>query len=112
VRWKRVVIGAVLGGLLGFGGQFVADFFGWGFIDNGYGLQSLWTLSKSSGFDLFWTEHGERGRELWAQSILLAWLDQRGDLAYRTALFVAFFSASAALALDRKREPVHRQIGR
>jgi hypothetical protein len=27
VRWKRVVISAGLGGLLGFGGQFVVDFF-------------------------------------------------------------------------------------
>lgn len=29
MRWNKVVIGAVLGGLLGFSGQFGADFFCW-----------------------------------------------------------------------------------
>jgi hypothetical protein len=43
-------------------------------------------------------------RQLAYQAKLLVWFYQRGDLASRTALIVAFLGASPALALDQKRK--------
>jgi hypothetical protein len=107
MRWKRVVIGAVLGGLLGFGGQLSADFFGREFIDrgNGQGLQSLWSFVKSGGFDRqrsYWAACGDRRQQLWVQSVLLVWLLERGDRACQAAVIVAFLGASVALTLNQE----------
>jgi hypothetical protein len=108
VRWKKVVIGAVLGGLLGFGGQFVVDFFYFDCEDPPSRDRILTMYQTASGqadanFRVWMPGIAiDRARPLIYQGVILAWLMRRGDIASRTALIVAFLSASAALAVDRK----------
>lgn len=89
MRWKRVVIGAVLGGMLGLAGQLVTDF--WIFFDG--------TFDRILGI---YGQRQNQARQVLYQLDLLYWLVQRGEIASRTALIVAFLCVSATLAFDRK----------
>jgi hypothetical protein len=106
VRWKKVVVGALLGGLLGFGGQLVADFLYVDREDRPPHERTFTMYQVASGqADVnfrVWMRgiRIDRARPLIYQGLILAWLMHRGDIASRTALIVAFLGASAALALD------------
>ena len=107
MRWKRVVIGAALGGLLGFGGQFVADFFLW---DNSEpSIQQPITPYKvifdrdPESESALPPARAKELRSIYLQIILWVWLLRRGEMASHTALIVAFLAASAALAFDRQK---------
>jgi hypothetical protein len=94
VRWKKIVIGALLGGLLGFEGQFFSDYSSWR-IPSAYTVHLLVQLS-----------HFPMGRQrdvagLITQLGVLTWLLQRGDVVPRTILLAAFLGASTALVLER-----------
>jgi hypothetical protein len=117
VRWKKVVIGAVLGGLLGFGGQFVVDFLTLhpvpqrekedGTLDWKPGGNSIYSDLCSCEFDevirrYLRKQQWSEAHKVVCQAALIIWLKDRGDLAARTALIVAFLGASAALALGQK----------
>src|ERR1700722_18115736 len=99
MRWKRVVIGAVLGGLLGFGGQFVIDFFWWTPQKGEATMNSCARhIFSSEPLMFFDAKHMQQAQGLYSLGFLLVWLDRRADLATRSALIVAFFGASAAVA--------------
>jgi hypothetical protein len=102
VRWKRVLIGAVLGGVLGFAGQLVLDFFCWA----PSGSETVWRCIDSGEIShhiaRFMPKHEHAALELWYQLVFLWWLNERGQTASQTVLIVAFLGASAALALKKK----------
>jgi hypothetical protein len=111
VRWKNIVIGSVLGGLLGFGGQFAVDFFCWvpdvhaQSISGGQlpiESQTLYQYTSWATKENGLARNEFRGPEIVWNAALLFWLKERGELACRAALIVAFLVASAALALDQK----------
>jgi hypothetical protein len=111
MRWKRVVIVAVIGGLLGFGGQLVADFFCWSpIISNGTQRPPGFEFIFSGSLDRLIVRHNIQAqqmlqaRALWFQGTLLLWLGQRGEIIDRITLWGAFVGATAALAFDQKRK--------
>ena len=96
MRWKSIIIGAVLGGLLGLEGQFFSDYSSWR-TPSAYTVHLLMQLS-----------HFPIGRPrdvagLITQLGVLTWLLQRGDVVLRTILLAAFLGASTALALERRK---------
>jgi hypothetical protein len=104
VRWKRVIIGAVLGGLLGFGGQLLKDYFYWvAIVDAKTPYQYITDGTLASKAAQVGPVYQWQKRAVMCEGIFLFWLVYRGDLAGRTALILAFIGASAALALDRQK---------
>jgi hypothetical protein len=96
VRWKKLIIGAVLGGLLGLEAQFFSDYSSWR-TPSAYTVHLLVQLSH---FPMR-RQHDVAG--LITQLGLLTWLLQRGDVVLRTVLLAAFLGASTALALERRK---------
>ena len=107
MRWKRVVAGAVLGGLLGFGGQFVADFFCWDTPDD---RKTPYRIFFDGTLDGYLPHYGRtlerqsQARQIFYQVYILYWLVRRGEIASRTTLIVAFLCVSAALALEQQKK--------
>jgi hypothetical protein len=101
VSWKKVVIGAVLGGLLGFGGQFLAD--GMPVNISEKEMSTLcWLLGSPGMYEDLSVKQKHQAQPMIYQACFWMWLEQRCELASRTALLVAFLGVSIALALDQK----------
>jgi hypothetical protein len=79
VRWKKVVIGAVLGGLLGFGGQIVIDCF--------YPMNtrlSLYQYAATGSRDRelgkhFKSQRVPQARDFVLRGVLLVWLQSKAE---------------------------------
>jgi len=114
MHWRKIIIGAVLGGLLGFIGQLSADFFWWpspidesnrtcyeyvfcGTPDDervGRTLESCLRLELPP-------EKRNQGRLLFFEGIFLFWLQERWKFVGQTVLIGAFLGASSVLAADQ-----------
>jgi hypothetical protein len=101
MRWKRVAIGAVLGGLLGLGGQLVADYFLWITPIRKTPHQTFDNPLIPRMKGVYFPATSRRDVLVY-RGFLLWWLLLRGDVGSPSILLVAFIGASAALALDRK----------
>jgi hypothetical protein len=112
---RQYVVGAMVGGLLGFLCQFVGDnVFLHPYQVNQAGACE-WIPGGSSQFNYYRSGNLARyvarripvqgyqaeGHQLIYQIMLLAWLRDRGDIAGRTAAWTAFLGASAVLAGDQ-----------
>jgi hypothetical protein len=105
MRWRSIIVGLVIGGFVGFAGQWAADFFlgilpgrvPYEYLRNG-GLeleQKKWRMNVITNPD---------GQRLFYTGIFLHWLDIRGDVASRTGAIAALLGASSVLAADELRK--------
>jgi hypothetical protein len=113
MRWRNIITGALLLGLLGFKGQFLVDFFYWGAIGRSIGsscgqLETMYDVFYPDIYDDIRLEHFRHfafttnSREkLIYQLSLLFWLTYRGELAIRTGVIVAFLGTSFVLGADQ-----------
>jgi hypothetical protein len=102
MRWRKILIGSVLGGLLGFCGFFVVDFFCW--KSNGETMAFYLGCTINVDLDRIKKGHKPQGVVLLHEAALLYWLMNRGELAGRTAVIVAFLGASSMFAAEKLRE--------
>ncbi len=99
---RRYIIGALLGVLLGFAGQFFVDFFCWTPGNNG----TLYQFFSDKYFErnmARWVRAPQlqsKAHQLVYQVVFLYWLSERGPSACGTAVIVAFLGASSLLAAD------------
>lgn len=120
MQW-RYVKGALLGGLLGFAGQFLFDFV---FLhpqtqkqDGTYewepGGSSVYNYFCRGGVDRtittqFPVQHRAQAHQLFFECLLIDWLYDRGDLAGQTAVWTAILAGSFLAMRDRTRQSKKR----
>jgi hypothetical protein len=108
MRWKKVVIGAVLGGLLGFGGQMCVDFFCW---KGPYNSETPCEVICSPDLHLRMATHWPVSTKLepyrnWliCEGEFIWWLLHRGEVVSKSSTIAAFLGASAAFAVEQRKK--------
>jgi hypothetical protein len=107
MHW-RYFKAALIGGLLGFAGQCVGDFFCWQMRGGGptpyrYSVDFQSVHYQQSVMVLFYGRAQQANPLLW-QAVFLMWVIDRGEVAVRTAAIAACLGVSTMLGADQLRE--------
>jgi hypothetical protein len=113
MRWRNIIIGALLGGLLGVTGQILLDYYRWNhrfpylilLMENARINDYLRGKNEYLGWGMHIDERDlQNARQLWCEAKLLTWLEYRGETTARMGLVVAFLSTSSLLAAEQSRK--------
>jgi len=104
--WRKVITGLLFGALLGFMGQFAIDSLVWPLsAEDHFGIcEYVFARNFCGWLKRIEPERVEQTRMLLLRALLLHWLQERGELAGRTAMMVAFLGVSSVLAADHLRQ--------
>lgn len=120
---RRYIIGALIGGLVGFSCQFIGDNFLLHPVYKNSTGECIWVPGTNSQFNFLVggnldryvateipnKQFHARGHELVYQEMLLLWVRDRAELAGRTAILTAFWFALVILAADRLSDLIQKK---